>query len=264
MEGCAERVHSHDYHVLGLVEDGRGTHLAAGQSRAVGPRTLVAIAAGERHGWTRGSACGWSVNFLPRALDPALLGGSGVPPVVGDARWAALRRAEAAPASWSLTEEACARWSEQARALSDELASQRAGYAAAARSLLSLLLVGAARAAPPAELEELAEPDDPIVADVLDVIDSRYSEQLSLTQIAVVVSRTPGHISRVVKEATGETVMHLLEQRRMAEARRLLLSTDLKIDAVAERVGLPDASHFRRRFRRAHGEPPQAWRQLNR
>jgi AraC family transcriptional regulator, transcriptional activator of pobA len=58
--------------------------------------------------------------------------------------------------------------------------------------------------------------------------------------------------------------MQWIEDRRMLEARRLLLATDDKVDGVAERVGYRDPSYFRRRFRRAHGVPPQAWRERTR
>ena len=46
----------------------------------------------------------------------------------------------------------------------------------------------------------------------------------------------------------------------MAEARRLLADPELTVATVAGRVGYPDAGYFVRRFRAAHGCPPQEWR----
>jgi AraC-like DNA-binding protein len=46
----------------------------------------------------------------------------------------------------------------------------------------------------------------------------------------------------------------------MAQARRLLLHSDERVDVIAERVGYADATHFIRMFRREHGATPAAWR----
>jgi AraC-like DNA-binding protein len=51
-----------------------------------------------------------------------------------------------------------------------------------------------------------------------------------------------------------------IAERRLAEARRLLAQTDEPVEAVGRRSGFRDASYFSRRFRRAHGVTPAAWR----
>jgi AraC-like DNA-binding protein len=53
-------------------------------------------------------------------------------------------------------------------------------------------------------------------------------------------------------------------RRLTAEARRLLLHGDERVDVVAERVGYADATHFIRMFRREHGVTPAAWRAAQR
>jgi AraC-like DNA-binding protein len=63
---------------------------------------------------------------------------------------------------------------------------------------------------------------------------------------------------------TGRSVRDLIEERRMQEARRLLLETDHTVDAIARTVGYRDPKYFQRRFRQRHDLPPQRWRELNR
>ena len=49
-------------------------------------------------------------------------------------------------------------------------------------------------------------------------------------------------------------------ERRMTEARRLLVETDLGVADVGRRVGYPDPTYFNRFFRRAHEQTPRARR----
>jgi AraC-like DNA-binding protein len=51
-----------------------------------------------------------------------------------------------------------------------------------------------------------------------------------------------------------------IAERRMAEARRLLLETDLTVEAIAGRCGFADTGYFRRQFRRHHEMAPVQWR----
>ncbi|AUX46482.1 AraC family transcriptional regulator [Sorangium cellulosum] len=133
-----------------------------------------------------------------------------------------------------------------------------------AESLLALVLAEVVRArgaaaAPPRPLQPPS-----LVADALAVIEARCLGPLTLKEVAHVVRRTPAHVTTAVKQATGRTVVAWIVEGRMAEARRRLLSTDEYVDAIAERVGYADPSHFVRLFRRHHGATPAAWRARHR
>lgn len=52
-------------------------------------------------------------------------------------------------------------------------------------------------------------------------------------------------------------------KRRLQRACRYLISTDLKVSAVAMEVGFSSRSAFHRAFRRLFGRTPAAWRRLN-
>ena len=55
-----------------------------------------------------------------------------------------------------------------------------------------------------------------------------------------------------------------LAERRLAEARRLLVETDLAVEEVGRQAGYGDGGYFARAFRRAHGATPLAWRRAGR
>jgi AraC family transcriptional regulator, transcriptional activator of pobA len=74
------------------------------------------------------------------------------------------------------------------------------------------------------------------------------------------VALTPGHLTTVVRRKTGRTVQQWLTQRRLREARRLLVETGLTVAAIGHQVGYPDAGYFIRRFRAEHELTSAQWR----
>ena len=50
----------------------------------------------------------------------------------------------------------------------------------------------------------------------------------------------------------------------MAEARKLLVQTDLAVEEIGRRVGYGDAGYFVRLFRSTHGATPLGWRRAGR
>jgi AraC-like DNA-binding protein len=143
--------------------------------------------------------------------------------------------------------------------MESELLTRRQGHREAALAHLTLLLIDLARLADDG-VGDLRGSSEPLLAEVFAMIDQRYSEALSLADVAREVAVSPGHLTTVVRRRTGRTVQEWITQRRMGEARRLLTDTHLPIAEVAQQVGLPDAGYFTRLFRRAHGVSPRNWR----
>lgn len=154
-------------------------------------------------------------------------------------------------------------WLAHLTAMEDELEARRDGYAAAVHAHLTLLLVGLARLGADVA-DDLRLRDEPMLAAVFDVIESRFHEPVSLADVAAAVGMSPGHLTTVVGERTGRTVLQWLTERRMTEARRLLAGTDLTVAELASRVGYRDAGWFIKRFRAAHGVTPLEWRRAGR
>jgi AraC-like DNA-binding protein len=71
---------------------------------------------------------------------------------------------------------------------------------------------------------------------------------------------TPIHLSRIVRQVTGRTVVDYINQMLLMEATWLLQTTDLSIAAIAERLHFADQSSFGRFFTRMKGITPKAYR----
>lgn len=154
-------------------------------------------------------------------------------------------------------------WSARLTALEHELERRDDGHREAVLAHLTLLLVDVSRLAADV-VDDLRLRDEPLLAEVFDVIERRYGERLSLKDVAAAVGLTPGHLTTVVRRRTGRTVGAWITERRMAQARTLLVQTNLTVEEVGRRVGYGDPAYFTRTFRRVHGATPLGWRHASR
>lgn len=125
------------------------------------------------------------------------------------------------------------------------------------RSLLTLVLNEVQRVA---QWDREGARGKSIVASSLSFIERNCLGPLTLRDVARSVGRSPAHVTTVLARETGKSAVEWIIAGRMAQARSLLLHSDEKVDAIAERVGYADPTHFIRMFRRAHGATPAAWR----
>lgn len=151
-------------------------------------------------------------------------------------------------------------WATTIVAIETELSARDEGYRQAALAHLTVLLVDVARLATDV-VGDLRRSNETLLAEVFDTIEQRFAEPLSPREVAKSVGMTPGHLTTLVRRRTGGTLGDWITERRMAHARRLLTETDLPINEVARRVGLPDPGYFARVFRRTNGMTPRTWRQ---
>ena len=251
--------HIHDFPVLAYVE--RAGQMAIGNPPCpLQDGDVYVVAAGEVIDPVvvnpTGSACG--VFF-----DPTALGGDGQAPW---SSWRAhpllfpflhgipggLLRLRVPPARRPV-------WTATIAAIETELAGRADGYRQAALAYLTLLLVDVARLATDV-VGDLRRSDEPLLAEVFEVIEQRFTESLSLRDVAQSVGVTPGYLTTLVRRRTGRTVVDWIIERRMVQARQLLTETDLPVNEIARHVGIPDAGYFARVFRHSNGVTPRAWR----
>jgi AraC family transcriptional regulator of arabinose operon len=95
---------------------------------------------------------------------------------------------------------------------------------------------------------------------VQDVIRSDITARLTVPSLARRAGLSPSHFSALFKQTTGLAVMEYVKRLRSARARELLITTDLSVTEIAERVGYSDPFYFTRQFRVVNGTSPTAFR----
>lgn len=108
-----------------------------------------------------------------------------------------------------------------------------------------------------------SQPPRPLLSKAFSFIEENYQNQISLREVAEEVGRSPAYLTDLIRRKTGKTVLTWITERRMAEARKLLLETNQSIEQITEAVGYFDKRHFSRLFLRFHKSTPHAWRMAN-
>lgn len=93
-----------------------------------------------------------------------------------------------------------------------------------------------------------------------DLADSRYTEPLTVGDLATAAHMSRAHFSREFKKAFGESPYSYLLTRRLERAATLLRSTDWVVADICMAVGLASVGSFTTSFSRAYGMSPTAYR----
>jgi two-component system response regulator YesN len=83
---------------------------------------------------------------------------------------------------------------------------------------------------------------------------------LSLVEIASIVSLSPNHLSAVFSQQVGETFREVLGRIRIERAKELLRTTNLKCAEVANKCGYNDPHYFSYIFKKNTGLSPNKFR----
>lgn len=95
-------------------------------------------------------------------------------------------------------------------------------------------------------------------------IEDHYSQDITLDFLAGKVYLSPSYLSKLFKRETGENISTFIQNVRIENAKRLLLSTNLKTYEVAELVGISDPVYFSRIFKKITGVKPKEFKSLSR
>jgi AraC family transcriptional regulator len=91
---------------------------------------------------------------------------------------------------------------------------------------------------------------------VLDLIESNLSENLSLKILANVTGLSEYHFLRMFKQSTGYTPHQYVINQRIERAKELLKKNDMSITEIAYLLGFSTPAHFTHHFRRKTGVTP--------
>lgn len=247
---------------LVYIEAGRGSCRIGATNLAAEAGDLFVIAPGQQHDPTGlGNTTSWVITFGVGALGITSRRGNDASLLADDLFLTAFLSPELRSSSnrRAVPPEARPRWLARLASLDDELRSRAVGASAAAHALLELLLIDVVRAIRPPITAGSPE-TCPILVGVFRFIDRRFRSPIGLADVAKAVGRSPSYLTDLVRRQTGRTVLQWIIERRMAEARRLLLESDASVKAIGIAIGYDDAGHFSQLFSRSHDQPPQQWR----
>ncbi|MEU9240068.1 AraC family transcriptional regulator [Streptomyces sp. NPDC048385] len=230
-----------DFHVLAVVDAGRGSVTVDFLDHPLQERSAVWIAPGAVHRWGDiAGVAGHLVLFVPNApVTHATRELVAAPDLV--AHW------RIPDADWPFVDTARNHLLLEASAPPEDIPTELPEI------LLSALVT---RLRPP---HAAAQSTHPVFHLFRSSVEAHFRDHHDAGYYARTLGYAPRTLSRAVQQATGRTAKAYIVERLVLEAKRLLAHDRLTAARCADALGFPDASNFSVFFRRATGMRPGAW-----
>lgn len=95
---------------------------------------------------------------------------------------------------------------------------------------------------------------------VLDYIELHFLEEITAEAMAKLAALSYTYFSKIFKQIMGRSFNDYLNSRRITEAERLLIATDMNITEIAGRSGFSSSSYFIKIFEKYKKIPPTQFR----
>jgi AraC family transcriptional activator of pobA len=264
VESIAERSRLHDWtirphahrelHHFLLVERGGGLYSADAGRHEFAPASLISVPMSCVHGF----------DFKPRT-DGWIVTASGAL-----LRRIAREHQELAcvldePSVTPLAAATAAHMSGLFASLAGEFRGHLPGRRIAAESWLAAILVETLRR----KLELAPDgvrtrtPDSELAARYRAMVEDNYRAQMSIADYARTLCVSTERLRLACVRSTGSAPLALLNARRLLEAKRSLLYTNMSVTLIAETCGFVDPAYFSRFFTRSTGVSPRSYRLRN-
>ena len=105
---------------------------------------------------------------------------------------------------------------------------------------------------------------DPLVIDTARYIRDHIYEALKTGEIADALYISRSYLSQRFREETGLTLTAYIRRQKVAEAKRLILRTDMSLVRIAGQLAFSSQSYFTKVFREETGMTPKEFRESER
>ncbi|MGX7352359.1 helix-turn-helix domain-containing protein [Enterococcus canis] len=141
-----------------------------------------------------------------------------------------------------------------------EINEKAQGYSAVLQRLAEVVLVKVLRSNDFSLIEIENKNISKDSAIIKDFIDQHYKENLTLDILSKRLHLDKYYMIHIFKENFAETPMNYMIQKRLENARELLISTDYSIGQIAEIAGFASQSYFNQAFKKDMGCSPNQYR----
>lgn len=102
-----------------------------------------------------------------------------------------------------------------------------------------------------------------LTAPAVQYMDENFSRDITLEELSQLCGVSLQHFCRVFRCQMGMRPMEYLAQRRVAEAKRLLSTTEYSVTEISRMAGYSTPTYFGTVFRRYEGISPSEWRRIS-
>lgn len=141
-----------------------------------------------------------------------------------------------------------------------EYGEGRPGMDRTLSALAGVILTDIARLAHEAPAPSTAPPVAVLAREFRRLVDGHFRENWPIERYVQELGATAHLLAKACRAAFGVSPKEFIGERRLLEAKRLLLFTVRPVEDVAYELGLKDAAYFSRFFKERTGVPPGIWR----
>ncbi len=98
------------------------------------------------------------------------------------------------------------------------------------------------------------------ISEVMRYVEEHLEEELTVARVADLAGMSESRFSHVFKEETKASFMEYVNGRKMEKARELLQNTDLRINEIAEQIGIFNPNYFSAQYKKKTGQSPNEFR----
>ncbi len=157
-----------------------------------------------------------------------------------------------------IPEESLPKFISVAKDLEEALHSDSYGHSILARSYLSQFLLLTCRYSENVPPQKKSSTMPAAVVKILEYIDEHITDDITINAMSSELHYSSDHLSRVFSEATGDSLKHYINAKKIALAQKLLLQNNSPYD-VCFMVGYNNYSSFSRRFSNQIGMSPKQY-----
>lgn len=144
--------------------------------------------------------------------------------------------------------------------IQQEVDEAQSGAAGVLRSLLHVLFIRASRWHAKTQKGQHGTRAAVLVRGFQQALETHYREWTTIAAYARHLGVSENHLNDVMREETGRAAGEHIRLRRLLDAKRLLLYSDLSVAEVGYQLGFQDPSYFSRFFRRYEAVTPAEFR----
>ncbi|MFE5322071.1 helix-turn-helix domain-containing protein [Paenibacillus sp. NPDC056579] len=100
----------------------------------------------------------------------------------------------------------------------------------------------------------------PYIRKALTFIEEKYTDNISISDIAASIGISSGHLSRLFKAEVGKPPLEYLTEYRLEQGKQLLVDSTQSLHQISEAIGYNDVHTFIRFFKKYEGTTPGEYR----
>jgi len=235
--------HRHTFNELFFIKSGNGIHIVDFVKYPIQKNTLFVVRRGQVHYWEieklpEGFVILFSEELLQLFVTEHLMAELDLFRTFGE------------PAYY-LPEEEATWFHQMMENVEGEYQNRKIGWSGMISSLVQMMIIRTQRL----NYITRVENNKPTAAEgltrqFLDLVEQYVNENLTVSQISEMIGVTSAHLTTMVRQKMGVTAGEILRNRRILEAKRLLVHSDMLVEEIAFSLNFNDPSYFGRFFKR--------------